>query len=79
MPITQNVSLTSTLIKKSNEKRKRIMKTITKDEINKLYKHKYIFNTHKGVVNSKGDSVGFYRTQHRWFIEDRYAYIAKEL
>lgn len=55
------------------------MKQITKDEINKLYKHKYIFNTKKGVVNSKGDSVGFYRTQHRWFIEDRYAYIAKEL
>jgi hypothetical protein len=62
-----------------NKKRKIRMKQISKEEINKLYKHNFIFNTKRGVVNDKGDSVGFYRTQHRWFIEDRYVDIAKSL
>ena len=55
------------------------MKQISKEEINKLYKHNFIFNTKRGVVNDKGNSVGFYRSRHRWFIEDRYVDIAKNL
>lgn len=55
------------------------MKQISKEEIDKLYKNKYIFNTKRGIVNGKGDSIGFYRSTHRWFIEDKYVDIAKGL
>jgi len=55
------------------------MQRITKEEIEKLYANKYIFNTKHGVVNNQGKSVGFYRTSHNWYIEDRYVHIAKEL
>lgn len=55
------------------------MKKISKEELKKLYDNEYIFNTKRGVVNNRGKSVGFYRTSHKWYIEDHYADIVKSL
>jgi len=55
------------------------MKQISKNEIQKLFDNKYIFNTKKGIVDKNGNSVGFYRTTHRWYIEDRFKLIAQNL
>lgn len=55
------------------------MKQISKEEMNKLFEKKYIFNKSHGIVNRKGKSVGFYRTKSKRYIEDTYVDIAKQL
>lgn len=52
------------------------MKEITKEDLNNLVARRIIRNTDYGLVNKKGDSVGFYRTRHKRYIEDQYADMA---
>ena len=61
------------------EKRKRFMKTISKQEMEKLVKNKIIHNTARGLVDKYGNPTGFYRTKTRRYIEDKYADMAKKL
>lgn len=59
----------------------KLLKKISKDEIEKLIKAGIIENTNQGYVNPKKDyRVGFYKTcgGHR-YIEDWYADMAKKL
>lgn len=55
------------------------MKTISKQEMEKLVKNKIIHNTARGLVDKYGNPTGFYRTKTRRYIEDKYADIAKKL
>lgn len=55
------------------------MKLINKEEMKKLENHGDIRNTVRGYVDKRGFTIGFYRTRHRTYIEDKYADIAKKL
>lgn len=55
------------------------MKQITHEEIQALVNAKYIKNSRHGYVGKDGYPVGFYRTQNKRYIEDRYANIAKRM
>ncbi len=55
------------------------MKQITKEEIQSLVDAKYIKNSRQGYVGKDGFPVGFYRTQNKRYIEDRYANIAARM
>lgn len=55
------------------------MMQITLEQMNKLKEHGYIKNTREGIVNSEGFPVGFYRTNYKRYIEDKYAEIAQKL
>lgn len=55
------------------------MKEITKENVELLIKNKVIHNSTKGLVDKKGNIVGFYRTRNKRYIEDKYVDIAKRL
>lgn len=55
------------------------MKEITKKEMEALLAKGVIRNSAKGYVKQNGDVVGFYRTRHRRYLEDKYVDIAKKL
>ena len=55
------------------------IKQISKEEMKKLFVNGYVKNTHRGIVNMNGDSVGFKKTKHKAYIEDRYADLARQL
>lgn len=55
------------------------MKEVTKKEMDALIENKMVRNTIKGFVDQKGMVVGFYRTRHKRYIEDKYVDIAKKL
>lgn len=55
------------------------MKEVTKKEMEALIDNKVVRNTIKGFVDAKGTEVGFYRTRHKRYLEDRYVDIAKKL
>lgn len=67
-----------------NEKIKRkggysFLKQITKEDMQKLIKNNYITNSRKGFVDKRGFVIGFSRTRNKYYIEDKYADIAKKL
>lgn len=55
------------------------MKQISSEEMKKLIDNKYVRNSSKGFVDKNGNTVGFYRTRNKRYIEDRYVDIAKKL
>lgn len=55
------------------------MKEITKKEMEALLENGVIRNSDRGFVKTNGDVVGFYRTRHRRYLEDKYVDIAKKL
>lgn len=55
------------------------MREISKKEIAALTHEKIIVNTHNGFVNKFGNTIGFYRTRNKRYIEDKYVDIAKRL
>jgi len=55
------------------------LKQISNEEMKKLIDNKYLRNGSKGFVDKRGDTVGFYRTRNKRYIEDRYVDIAKKL
>lgn len=55
------------------------MKQISNEEMKKLIDKKYLRNSGKGFVDRHGNTVGFYRTRNKRYIEDRYVDIAKKL
>lgn len=55
------------------------MKAISKETMELLERKKIIRNSNKGYVDQSGNVVGFYRTRHKRYIEDKYADISKEL
>jgi hypothetical protein len=67
------------LVHKFKRKKENPIKEISKTNIDKLVKAGIIKNTHSGYVNRNGNPVGFYRSVHKRWIEDRYADKANEL
>lgn len=55
------------------------MKTITKNEFQKLLKHGMVKLTDNGVISAKGQPTGFYKTKTNRYIEDKYADMARKL
>lgn len=55
------------------------MKTITKSQFEALLKNGILKNTNDGVVDKNGNSVGFYRTANKRYVEDRIADMAQDL
>lgn len=55
------------------------MKQISNEEMKKLIDKKYIYNSSKGFVDRHGNTIGFYHTSNKRYIEDKYADIAKKL
>lgn len=55
------------------------MKEITKKELETLIKNGYVRNSNKGLVDPRENTVGFYRTRNKRYIEDKYAEIARNL
>ena len=55
------------------------LKEITKKEMEALIEKGVIRNSTRGYVKQNGDIVGFYRTRHRRYLEDKYVDIAKKL
>ena len=55
------------------------LKEITKKEMEALIKNGVLRNSENGFVKENGDVVGFYRTRHRRYLEDKYVDIAKKL
>lgn len=55
------------------------MKQITKDEMALLFKKGILHNSHRGIVNKHGSTVGFYRTCNKRYIEDKYVDIVRKL
>lgn len=55
------------------------MKEIKKTEMEALLNKGVLRNTDKGFVEKNGNVVGFYRTRHRRYLEDKYVDIAKKL
>lgn len=55
------------------------MKQISNKEMQKLIENKYVRNSSKGFVDRYGNTVGFYRTRNKRYIEDKYVDIAKKL
>lgn len=51
----------------------KIIKQISKKEIEKLLRDGIIRNTRKGYVNSNGEYIGFRKTVHKRYIEDECA------
>ena len=44
-----------------------------------LINNKYVFNSKKGYVDKYGNTVSFYRTKNKQYIEDKYVDIANKL
>lgn len=55
------------------------MKEIKKEEMELLVNNKIIRNSGKGYVDNNGNTVGFYRTKNKKYIEDKYVNVAKKL
>lgn len=55
------------------------MKQITKEEMTLLLDKGIVRNSHRGIVDKNGFTVGFYRTRNRHYIEDKYVGIARKL
>jgi hypothetical protein len=55
------------------------LKEIKKTEMEALLNKGVLRNTDKGFVEKNGNVVGFYRTRHRRYLEDKYVDIAKKL
>lgn len=55
------------------------MKEIKKEYIELLEKYKIIYNTNNGYIDNHGNTIGFYRTRNKRYIEDKYVDIAKRL
>ena len=54
------------------------MKLITKEEMNVLFEKGYLRNSNRGIVDKKENTVGFYRTRNKRYIEDKYVNIARK-
>lgn len=55
------------------------MKEVTKKEMETLVNNDVIRNTTKGFIGKDGNEVGFYRTRHKRYLEDKYVDIARKL
>lgn len=55
------------------------MKLITKEEMELLIKNGVLSNSRNGMIDRRGNTVGFYRTRNKRYIEDKYANIAAKL
>ena len=55
------------------------LKEISRKELDVLVKNHILSNTHRGLVNHYGNTVGFYKTRNKRYIEDRYADMAKRM
>lgn len=56
------------------------MKKITKEEIDLLLENNVIKNTTRGFVGQETNyTIGFYRTRHNRYMEDKYVDIARNL
>ena len=55
------------------------MREIKKEQIEILEKRKIIRNTGNGFIDKFGNKIGFYRTQNKRYIEDKYVNIATKL
>lgn len=55
------------------------LKEINRKELDALVRNSYLHNTHRGLVNRSGNTVGFYKTRNKRYIEDKYVDIARRL
>lgn len=55
------------------------LREIKKEQIEILEKRKIIRNTGNGFIDKFGNKIGFYRTQNKRYIEDKYVNIATKL
>ena len=55
------------------------LKQISKEEIQKLLKAGIIRNTNYGYIDQKGRHIGYYKSVHKRWIEDRFANKAQTL
>ena len=55
------------------------LKEINRKELDALVNNHYLHNTHRGLVNRSGNTVGFYKTRNKRYIEDKYVDIARRL
>lgn len=65
--------------KKKNTKEDNKLKQITKEEMTLLLDRGILRNSHHGIVDKNGFTVGFYRTRNKRYIEDKYVGIARKL
>ena len=68
----------NTLQKKKIKEDKKL-KQITKEEMALLLDKGIVRNSHQGIVDKNGFTVGFYRTRNKRYIEDKYVGIARKL
>ena len=55
------------------------MKEIKKEAIELLEKKKIIRNSNRGYVDKRGNTIGFYHTRNKRYIEDKYVDIANKI
>lgn len=55
------------------------LKQISKEEIQKLLKAGVIRNSNYGYIDQKGRHIGYYKSVHKRWIEDRFANQAQTL
>lgn len=55
------------------------MKEIKKNELETLVNNRVVRNSKFGYVNRYGDTVGFYKTRNKMYIEDKYVDMARKL
>lgn len=55
------------------------LKQISKEEIQKLLKAGIIRNSNYGYIDQKGRHIGYYKSVHKRWIEDRFANKAQTL
>lgn len=55
------------------------MKEITKEELNILIENNVVKNSNRGFLGQNNYKIGFYRTRHKRYMEDRYVDRAKRL
>lgn len=65
--------------KKKKIKEDKKLKQITKEEMALLLDKGIVRNSHQGIVDKNGFTVGFYRTRNKRYIEDKYVGIARKL
>ena len=64
---------------KANNEALSLMKAENADFRKALIEKGVIRNSTRGYVKQNGDIVGFYRTRHRRYLEDKYVDIAEKL
>ena len=72
-------AVTYNTLQKKNTKEDTKLKQITKEEMTLLLDKGIVRNSHRGIVDKNGFTVGFYRTRNRRYIEDKYVGIARKL